>query len=787
MKQVPISVPTDAAAQTAAFRSEQMNPAAASLAADERADDPGVLADRSLDGIHIVGRAHDHHPDTHVEHPVQLVVVDAGRQLTDELEQRSARPRPELDLCIDAVGQHPRQVLGQPAAGDVGECFDLPGSERRFEHVEVGAVGFEQRLTERDVEAGRHRVHRDPVEQLPQERVPVRVRPARRDPDQCVSSDDVVAGEERGPVGDADERAGDVERAGRVDAGHLGGLAAQEDTPGCLAGLGHAGDDVGDAVGVEDAGGDVVEEEPRPRRLNEDVVDAVVDDVDPDAADPVEASGEFDLRADAIGRRDDDRVVEVEEASRGQHATEAPDALQDVVAERPFDGAGHALDRAGALVDVDARRRIGREHGPGGSPSDVAPDPHVGERHAVHAPVGSRAGCGEVVAHTGHCEHAATGRLAVGHAGREQDRVGFGRGVVGPLGRREAGEADRRPGRRRLRIPRCRCHDGARGARAELDRDIADATLGARRSQRREVGREQRQDRLRLGIAESTVVFDQAWAVGGEHQPGVEHADVGRSGRGVVVEDRLHERREQFVGVIGDGRRRVGAHAAGVRAGVALADPLVVLCDRQRHGGRAIAEREQRALGTGDPFLEHERADRGGRTDGLLGLGRVVGHDHALAGCEPVELDDDRSVELGPPRQCRVDVAFLEALVCRAGHTERGRQMSRVPLRRLDPRLFRRRAEARDLPERALVGDTGDECCLGAGDDQVDVVGGHETEVGGDRRRVTVLFAGPRDRVLAAPAADDEDAHQASDPSNDSFAWASSIGSGYAPVKHALQ
>ena len=57
-----------------------------------------------------------------------------------------------------------------------------------------------------------------------------------------------------------------------------------------------------------------------------------------------------------------------------------------------------------------------------------------------------------------------------------------------------------------------------------------------------EVAVEQRQHRLRLGIAEAAVELEQPRAVGGEHQPGVEHADVRRAGGGEVVEHRLDER-----------------------------------------------------------------------------------------------------------------------------------------------------------------------------------------------------------------------------------------------------
>ena len=146
----------------------------------------------------------------------------------DQAEQRRDRPRPEAHLGVDAVGQHPGQVLDEPAAGDVGEGLDAPGGQRRAQHVEVAAVRLEQRLAERAVHPGRRDVHRDPLEDLAQQRVAVGVRAVGGDADEHVAGGDVGAGEQLGPLGDADQRAGDVEGAGRVDAGHLGRLAAEQ-------------------------------------------------------------------------------------------------------------------------------------------------------------------------------------------------------------------------------------------------------------------------------------------------------------------------------------------------------------------------------------------------------------------------------------------------------------------------------------------------------------------------------------------------------------------------------
>ena len=207
----------------------------------------------------------------------------------------------------------------------------------------------------------------------------------------------------------------------------------------------------------------------------------------------------------------------------------------------------------------------------------------------------------------------------------------------------------------------------------------------------------------------------------------------------------------------------------------------------QGDGGGAVAQREQRALGPDQPLLEHERSVLGGGADRRLGLGVVDRHGDALAGGEPVELDDDRPTELAPPRQRAVGVELVEASVLRARDAERGGEVTAEALRRLDPGLLRGRPEARDAAERALVGDAGGEHGLGAGDHEVDIGGSDRAELGVDAHGVPVLFAGPGDGVLAPAAADHQHPHQAKAPSKLSLAWASWTAIGYRPVKQALQ
>ena len=78
-----------------------------------------------------------------------------------------------------------------------------------------------------------------------------------------------------------------------------------------------------------------------------------------------------------------------------------------------------------------------------------------------------------------------------------------------------------------------------------------------------------------------------------------------------------------------DGRRRIGAHAAGVGARVAVADALVVLRRGERQRVRAVDEREEARLLAVEELLDHDlgagRAERAGEAgvDGGVGLARA--------------------------------------------------------------------------------------------------------------------------------------------------------------------
>ena len=199
---------------------------------------------------------------------------------------------------------------------------------------------------------------------------------------------------------------------------------------------------------------------------------------------------------------------------------------------------------------------------------------------------------------------------------------------------------------------------------------------------------------------------------------------VGRAAAAQLVHDRLvHGQRQRVRGSRSiPGHRRVAAHAAGVRALVAVEDPLVVLGGRHRHGALAVAQGEQRQLLAVEELLEHharlaEAALTEERLDRLARLGLVLADDHALARGQHVGL------EHGRVRRAR---KLLLGLLAAAQHHVRGRGDAHVAHQLLayafEPSMRRppRWAERRDAGLRQRVHETGHQRRLGADHHQVD-------------------------------------------------------------------
>ena len=95
--------------------------------------------------------------------------------------------------------------------------------------------------------------------------------------------------------------------------------------------------------------------------------------------------------------------------------------------------------------------------------------------------------------------------------------------------------------------------------------------------------------------------------------------------------------------------RRDNAHAAGVLAGIALADGFVVARAQERHDAAAVAEGKQRAFVAFEKFLNHHFRARLTKTarfhhrpQRVFGLGAVLTNHHALARGKSARLDHRR-------------------------------------------------------------------------------------------------------------------------------------------------
>ena len=157
----------------------------------------------------------------------------------------------------------------------------------------------------------------------------------------------------------ADREAREVVVARLVEAGHFGGLAADQGAIRLAAGRGDPLHDLGADLRRELAAGEIIEKEQRLAALHHDVVDRHRDQVDADRGVPPDLDRDHQLGADAVGSGDQDRVAEP-----GPFQVEqAAEAADFGVRARPG-GRAHQrldqLDHAVAGVDVDARLRIGQ-------------------------------------------------------------------------------------------------------------------------------------------------------------------------------------------------------------------------------------------------------------------------------------------------------------------------------------------------------------------------------------------------------------------------------------------
>ena len=192
--------------------------------------------------------------------------------------------------------------------------------------------------------------------------------------------------------------------------------------------------------------------------------------------------------------------------------------------------------------------------------------------------------------------------------------------------------------------------------------------------------------------------------------------------------------------------RRERAHAAGVRAGVAVADALEVARGRERERALAVAQREQRQLVAVEELLDHDRRRRRSRCSTSIAssaarASRSSRGDHdALAGRQPVGLDAPPGSGRSPPARPRPCATTVYAAVGTPAASMISLANAFEPSSRAAAALG---PERRRRPAASASTKPVDERRLGADDDEVDAARAAASAPGRRRRRAARVGAIP--------------------------------------------
>jgi len=143
-----------------------------------------------------------------------------------------------------------------------------------------------------------------------------------------------------------------------VKTRHLRGFAAQQHTTILTTTVRHAFDDACYNIGGQLAGRDVVEKEEWPRALDQDVVDAMIDEITTDGVVHARRKSDLELGADAVRGRNQHGLLQLRKRAV-KHATEAADlgegALVESLAREFFD----PVSRTRRGIDINTRIAVG--------------------------------------------------------------------------------------------------------------------------------------------------------------------------------------------------------------------------------------------------------------------------------------------------------------------------------------------------------------------------------------------------------------------------------------------
>ena len=236
-------------------------------------------------------------------------------------------------------------------------------------------------------------------------------------------------------------------------------------------------------------------------------------------------------------------------------------------------------------------------------------------------------------------------------------------------------------------------------------------------------------------------------------------------------------------------RGAVGAHAASVRAGVAIVSPFVILGRRQCENRAAVGDRQHAGFLAVEAFFDDdlvaglaELLVAADASDGLDGFGARGADEHAFAGSEAVGLHHHRHVFAVLEKRGGV-VGVAKHLVVGGRHVGMAQQVFAKDLAPLELGGVGTRAKDAQLGVGEGVDDAFGERQLGPDDrerdvvlrgelDQAGEVGGRDVDVLGVDRRARVsggdenaldaraLRELPSQRVFASAVANHQHVHQ---------------------------
>ena len=180
-----------------------------------------------------------------------------------------------------------------------GALFD-----ERNQGLEVRDVWLQQRLSDfSDAGHDRLMVVSELIEENPpRERVAVRVQSGRRQSDEDVAFTHGFSVEQIFFIDHADDEAGDVVVIIPIEAGHLGGFAANQRAAVLRAAAGHSANHIGHHFRSQPASRVVVEKKKWAGALHEDVVHTVAYKIVSDGVVDLHRLRDTQFRADAVGR-----------------------------------------------------------------------------------------------------------------------------------------------------------------------------------------------------------------------------------------------------------------------------------------------------------------------------------------------------------------------------------------------------------------------------------------------------------------------------------------------------